>query len=205
MFAYARLTLEDSDVVLKDPTDPQRLGGPLSRARRIGPPPPGLPYEQIPAFMRELRAIDTPDARLLELTILTGNRAGAVRLMRFDQIDLKDRVWRVPRPQLKTARFLSGEYFRVPLPARASKSSRTCACAPPLVFPDSHDMTTINLVRKLCRAGSWTDPASGPGHLDPWLSHVVQGLGSENQTRSSRDRIEPWARLFRQDRGAVPA
>ena len=36
--------------------------------------------------MRAVRAVATPDARLLELTILTGNRAGSVRLMRFDQI-----------------------------------------------------------------------------------------------------------------------
>ena len=188
VFSYARLTLEDSDVVLKDPTDPQRLQAAHYRAPHAsGRHHPALPHEQVPAFMRALRAIDSPDARLLELAILTGNRAGAVRLMRFDQIDPKDRVWRVPRPQLKTARFLSGEYFRVPLSARASEIIEDMHAGSELVFPDSHDMTTINLVRKLCRAGSWTDPASG----------------RDISTHGFRTSLKGWAQKTKQDRAAT--
>ena len=191
VFAYARLKLEDGDVVLKDPTDPQRL-----QAAHYRPPEPtgrhhpALPYEQIPAFMRDLRAIGAADARLLEFAILAGNRAGEARTARFDQIDVKDRVWRVSRPQLKSARFLSGEYFRVPLSTRAFEIVDEMRARFPrstLVFPDSHDMTTINLVRKLCRAGSWTDPASG----------------RDISTHGFRTSLKGWAQKTRQDRAAT--
>jgi integrase len=191
VFAYARLTFEDSDVVLRDPTERDRL-----RAAHYRPPEasgrhyPALPHERIPAFMRAVRAVATPDARLLELTILTGNRAGSVRLMRFDQIDLETRVWRVPRPQLKTARFLSGEYFHVPLSNRSLaiiEEMRALSPRSELVFPDSHDMTTINFLRKLCRAGSWTDPASGKNIT----------------THGFRTSLKGWAQKTKQDRAAT--
>ena len=110
--------------------------------------------------------------------------------MRFDQIDVDDRVWRVPRPQLKSARFLSGEYFRVPLSARAFEIIEEMRALSPrsaLVFPDSHDMTTINLVRKLCRAGSWTDPASG----------------RNISTHGFRTSLKGWAQKTKQDRAAT--
>jgi integrase len=191
VFAYARLTLEDGDVVLKDPTERERLRAAHYRAPEpTGRHHPALPYERIPAFMRELRAVAAPDARLLEFTILTGNRAGEARAARFDQIDVKGRVWRVPRPQLKSARFLSGEFFHVPLSARASEIIEEMRALSPrsaLVFPDSHDMTTINFLRKLCRAGSWTDPASG----------------RNISTHGFRTSLKGWAQKTRQDRAAT--
>jgi integrase len=191
VFAYVKLTLEDGDVVLKDPTDPQRLQAAHYRAPEpTGRHHPALPYERIPAFMRELRAIDTPDARLLEFTILTGNRAGEARAARFDQINDKNPVWRVPRSQLKSARFLSGEFFHVPLSARAFEIIEEMRALSPrsaLVFPDSHDMTTINFLRKLCRAGSWTDPASG----------------RDISTHGFRTSFKGWSQKTRQDRAAT--
>jgi integrase len=191
VFAYAKLTLEDGDVVLKDPTDPQRLQAAHYRAPDAsGRHHPALPHERIPAFMRELRAVGTPDARLLEFAILTGNRAGEARAARFDQIDVKDGVWRVPRPQLKSARFLSGEFFHVPLSARASEIievMRTLSPRSALVFPNSHDMTTINFLRKLCRTGSWTEPASG----------------RDISTHGFRTSFKGWAQKTKQDRAAT--
>jgi integrase len=191
VFAYAKLTLEDGDVILKDPTDPQRLQAAHYRAPEpSGRHHPALPYERIPAFMCELRAIDAPDARLLEFTILTGNRAGEARAARFDQIDVKGGVWRAPRSQLKSARFLSGEFFHVPLSARASEIIEEMRARLPrstLVFPDSHDMTTIYFLRKLCRAGSWTDPASG----------------RNISTHGFRTSFKGWAQKTKQDRAAT--
>ena len=192
VFAYAKLTFEDSDAVLRDPTERERLKAAHYRAPEpTGRHHPALPYERIPAFMRELRAVATPDARLLEFTILTGNRAGEARAARFDQIDVKGRrVWRVPRLQLKSARFLSGEFFHVPLSGRAFEIIEEMRALSPrseLVFPDSHDMTTINFLRKLCRAGSWTDPASG----------------RNISTHGFRTSFKGWSQKTNQDRAAT--
>jgi integrase len=191
VFAYARLKLEDGDAVLKDPTEHERLKAAHYRAPEpTGRHHPALPYERIPAFMRELRAVDAPDARLLEFTILTGNRAGEARAARFDQINVKNPVWRVPRSQLKSARFLSGEFFHVPLSARAFEIIEEMRALSPrsaLVFPDSHDMTTINFLRKLCRAGSWTDPASG----------------RDISTHGFRTSFKGWSQKTKQDRAAT--
>ena len=69
--------------------------------------------------MNALRAIPSTDARLLEFVILTVSRAGAARLARFDQVDLRSGVWRVPAAQMKDGRFRKGEPFVVPLASRA--------------------------------------------------------------------------------------
>ena len=130
--------------------------------------------------------------RLLEFTILTGNRAGEARAARFHQIDAKDRVWRVPRSQLKSARFLSGEFFHVPLSARAFEIIEEMRALSPrseLVFLDlaRHDDNQFASQT----VPRWFVDRSvflGAKHLDPWLSHVVPGLGSEDQAGSSRDR-----------------
>ena len=131
------------------------------------------------------------EAERLRVPRGAGNRVGAVRLMRFDQVAVSTRVWRVPRGQLKSARFLSGEFFRVPLSARAFEIIEEMRALSPrseLVFPDSRDMTTVNFLRKLCRAGSWTDPSSS---------------GRNISTHGFRTSFKGWAQKTKQDRAAT--
>jgi integrase len=69
-----------------------------------------LPYAELPAFMSELRTREGISARALEFTILTAARTGEVTGARWDEIDLRARVWTVPADRIK-----GGREHRVPL------------------------------------------------------------------------------------------
>ncbi|HSR81725.1 MAG TPA: integrase arm-type DNA-binding domain-containing protein [Hyphomicrobiaceae bacterium] len=73
-----------------------------------------LPFEALPAFMAELRARDSESARALEFTILTAARTGEVIGARWDEVDLKGKVWRIPAARMK-----AGKDHEVPLSDRA--------------------------------------------------------------------------------------
>jgi len=69
-----------------------------------------MPYEDVPAFMVKLRAIDAVAARALELLVLTASRSGEVREMEWEEVDLGAGVWTVPATRMK-----AGREHRVPL------------------------------------------------------------------------------------------
>lgn len=71
---------------------------------------PALPWRELPAFMKKLRAVETIGARALEFTILTAVRSGEVRAAKWSQIDLERKMWIVPAPNTK-----GGRPNRVPL------------------------------------------------------------------------------------------
>jgi integrase len=69
-----------------------------------------LPYAQIGAFMTELRARDGVTPRALEFAILTAARSGEVLGARWDEFDLRARLWTIPAARMK-----AGREHRVPL------------------------------------------------------------------------------------------
>ena len=71
---------------------------------------PALPWQQIPAFMHELRQRPGAAARALEFAILTAARSGEARGIRWSEIDLAERVWYVPGERMK-----AGKPHQVPL------------------------------------------------------------------------------------------
>src|SRR5258708_5887189 len=73
-------------------------------------PHPALPYEQIGAFMADLREQAGTAARALEFAILTAARSGEVRGMRWDSGELAGNVWTCPPERMKRYR-----EHRVPL------------------------------------------------------------------------------------------
>ena len=113
-----------------------------------------LPYQQMGAFMKQLRAINAAGARCLEFTILTSGRSGEARGTRWSELDLDAGIWRVPAERMK----LKKEH-RVPLPQAALDLLR--AGPRPdgddphaLVFPSPRgkvlsDMTLLMIVRRI--------------------------------------------------------
>ena len=74
-----------------------------------------IPYQEVGAFMSELRSQEGVAARALEFTILTAARTGEVLGARPAEFDLVEAVWTVPATRIK-----GGKNHRVPLGARAA-------------------------------------------------------------------------------------
>ena len=77
---------------------------------------PSLPWQEVPAFIRQLRLQPGNGARALEFAILTGARSGEVRGATWEEIDLncEKPVWTIPAERMK-----AGTEHRVPLSPQA--------------------------------------------------------------------------------------
>lgn len=75
-----------------------------------------MPYENIAAFMVELRKRPAMTARALEWIILTACRSSEARGATWAEIDLKTKVWTIPKDRIKM-----GREHRVPLSNDAVK------------------------------------------------------------------------------------
>jgi len=63
-----------------------------------------LPWQQMPAFMAALAKREGMAAKALRFAILTASRTGAVRLMRWREVDLEAAMWTAPGAHMKTKR-----------------------------------------------------------------------------------------------------
>jgi integrase len=75
---------------------------------------PALPYDELADFIAALRSQEGVAARALEFLILTAGRTGEIIGARWDEVDLKEKIWVVPAERMK-----GGREHRVPLPATA--------------------------------------------------------------------------------------
>jgi integrase len=73
-----------------------------------------LPYAELPDFLGVLREQEGIAARALEFLILTAARTGEAIGVRWNEIDLLDKVWTVPAARMKAHR-----EHRIPLSPRA--------------------------------------------------------------------------------------
>ena len=73
-----------------------------------------MPYDEVPAFLEQLRAREAVAALALEFTILTAVRTGEVLGATWAEIDFEKRTWTVPALRMK-----AGREHRVPLSSRA--------------------------------------------------------------------------------------
>lgn len=94
-----------------------------------------LPYAAVPGFVAQLRISETTEAGRLafEFLILTASRTSEVLGARWDEIDLKEKLWTVPASRMKAKR-----EHRVPLSARSVEilvRAQVLAPGSALVFP----------------------------------------------------------------------
>jgi integrase len=73
-----------------------------------------MPYEDVAAFINNLRKREGIAPLALEFCILTAARTGEVLALRWSEIDFRRAVWTVPAARMK-----AGREHRVPLPGRA--------------------------------------------------------------------------------------
>jgi integrase len=129
---------------------------------------PALPWEQIPAFMAELRRQEGIAAKALEFVILTAARSGEARETPWEgEINTADKVWIVPAPRMKLKR-----EHRVPLtePALAIIAYMREVRQNDYIFPGDKpddplsDMALTQLIRRMNQARRkaglplWVDP-----------------------------------------------
>jgi integrase len=111
-----------------------------------------MPYDDIPAFMAELRRREAAAALALEFTILTAGRTGEVLGAKWDEIDFEAGVWTVPATRMKAAK-----KHRVPLSKRAVAIPEKLATAKTgeFVFPGNKrgPLSSMSMVMLLRRMG----------------------------------------------------
>ena len=73
-----------------------------------------LAYAELPKFLEKLREQEGTAARALEFTILTAARTGETLGAKWSEIDLLEKVWKIPADRMKARK-----EHRVPLPPRA--------------------------------------------------------------------------------------
>lgn len=95
-----------------------------------------LPYVQIGAFMRKLRAEQGTAARAVELIILTATRTSEVLNATVSEFDHDTKVWTIPGERMK-----AGEEHRVPLskPAMRLITSAIPEEGSPYLFPGAKE------------------------------------------------------------------
>jgi integrase len=71
------------------------------RKGKVRGPHKSLPYQELPAFMQELAAVDSIGARMLETCILTIARTNEIINMRWPDIDMDKALWKVPAALMK--------------------------------------------------------------------------------------------------------
>ena len=93
---------------------------------------PSMPWQDLPPFMRELRAKENMAAWCLEFQILTCARPGEARGATWDEIDLDAAIWSVHSSRMKM-----GTEHRVPLVPQAVALVQRLARirSSPLIFP----------------------------------------------------------------------
>jgi integrase len=73
-----------------------------------------MAYDQVAAFVADLRQREATAAQALEFCILTAARSGEVLGLRRSEIDFEKKIWTVPASRMK-----AGREHRVPLSGRA--------------------------------------------------------------------------------------
>lgn len=173
-----------------------------------------MPYEDLPAFMGELRQRQATAALALEFCILTAARSGEVLGCRWSEIDLDKKVWTVPAHRMKT-----GREHRVPLSGQVVAILRELAEADvrPFVFPGQarnrplSNMAMDMMLRRMKRdaatvhgfRSSFRDWAGNVSNFpreitETALSHVIGDKAEQAYRRSDalekrRKLMEAWA------------
>ena len=158
-----------------------------------------LPYDELPAFMVELRQQEGVAARALEFAILTAARTGEVIGATWAEIDLEGCLWTIPAERMK-----AGREHRVPLsePALAILRPFAEARVGEHVFPGQS-------VRAAAVANGDVDAAAPHGprrsHRARLSQRVLGLVRRANRLPVGSPRNGAGACRRRQGRGRLPA
>ena len=131
----------------------------LGRTRKHSRHLPALPWEEVPAFLEQLRASGGMlSSRLaFELLVLTATRSGETRGALWQEIDLDAKLWTIPGSRIDGPGMKMGIAHVVPLSTRAIAILQEARAAWPkseIVFPGAKgqilsDMTLTKRLRDM--------------------------------------------------------
>jgi integrase len=151
-----------------------------------------LPWQDMGAFMAQLRGREGAAARALEFCILTATRTGETLGARWSEVDMDAAVWTVPGERMK-----SGREHRVPLSDAVLAVLRDMAQERPagdggFIFPGAHagkplsSMAMLMLLRRMDRGDltvhgfrsafrDWCEEATSTPHAvsEAALAHTI--------------------------------
>lgn len=129
-----------------------------------------LPIDDMPDFMRQLRAAAGASAKALEFSILTVSRTGSVRNATWAEINLDKRIWTIPKEHMK-----SGRAHRVPLSEDAMRllGERERGTKVDLVFPGASGekpLSDMSLTAVMRRFGLTAVPHGFRSTFSDWCA-----------------------------------
>ena len=157
----------------------------LGKVKREDKPHPSLPYNEVGAFMIELRKRDGTSPRTLEFAILTATRSSEVFGATWGEMDFQAKTWTIPKERMKAEK-----EHRVPLSDDAVKLLQPLrhGGSESLVFPAPQggklsDMALTMLIRRIHDAEL---KQGRKGFLDPKQNKVAT-------THGFRSTFRDWA------------
>ena len=154
----------------------------LGRVKIKVNPHPALPYNEIGAFMSELRKRNEIPARALEFIILTATRDGETFGAIWEEIDLNARIWTIPEERMKM-----GKEHRVPLSDAAIRLLESLPRMPETkyVFPGlTGGRIAHSTVRQVIRSMHEANVNAGRrGYIDPKQNKVITAHGFRSTFR----------------------
>jgi integrase len=199
----------------RDPTvpNPARWSGHLEHLLKAKPKGAqkhhkAMRYQDLPAFMADLRARDGMDARALELAILAAGRTGEVIGANWSEIDLERRQWAIPAERMKAA-----EDHVVPLSGPALALLQALPRKGDVVFPGLNPSSLIDVMRRKMKRtdgvphgfrstfATWCQEQDVPRDLrEMALAHaegnkVVAAYSRSKLVELRRGLAERWARF----------
>ena len=170
---------------------------------------PALPWQEMPAFMVDLAAVEGMGARALEFVIVTAARSNEVRGAKWPEIDFEARVWTVPPERVKNGK---GEH-KVALNKHAIKFLKAMDKDSEYIFPAANgekisDMTISAVTRRMKVPAvphgfrsSFKDWARNCTNYSDEVSELALAHVSTDATRAAyaRDALLPQRKLLMDD------
>lgn len=144
-----------------------------------------MPYVAIPSFLIALRRKPSFGRLALGLLILTGTRSQEVRLARWSEFDLEERIWSIPAEHMKRSRAhdvpLSDAALAVLKKADAFRIEGTDVVFPGTAGNPMSDMTLLKVLRDM----------QEPFHVHGFRSAFTDWAANEGYPRPARALPEP--------------
>ena len=156
----------------------------LGNLKQESRPHPSLPYDQIATFVQHLRQKDGISPKALEFAILTACRSGEIFGATWQEIDLKNKVWTIPKERMKAEK-----EHRVPLSEPAIellKSIQTDTRSQSYIFPAPRTgsmLSDMSLTALIKRMHEQKLKKHGLGYIDPKQNRVITTHGFRSTFR----------------------